>query len=429
MPEATPIARLLLLLRRRWRWLLFLIVVAISVAVMPHLRAWYHLRAGRSALEHYRAEESRSHFNACLQVWPRRGSVHLLAARAARRACLYEEAAQHLEEAQRLLGASEDVLLEWALLRAVSGHLDHEVEKFLWSRLRNSAAQGPLICEALAEGCLRTYRLRAAQLCLQAWLEDQPDNVQALWLRAAYWHAVHEFHKAAADYRRVVELDPERREAHGQLARCLLDLGQYPEALPHLEEACRRQPDDPNVRVFLARCLAELGHKDQAQQILDGVLSEHPKHGLALRQRGQQALREGQLAEAERWLQQALRVLPYDYEANSSLLECLQQQGESAKAQAQQERVEQLKKLLQRVREISAEQLPARPHDPALHCELGKLLLDLGRTDIGLNWLRSALEQNPRCRPAHAALAEYFQRQGDPDKAAYHRWLAQGDQP
>src|SRR5262249_10885287 len=186
---------------------------------------------------------------------------------------------------------------------------------------------------------------------------------------------------------------------------------------------------DPNVRVFLARCHAELGHKDQAQQILDEVLSEHPNHGLALRQRGQQALGAGQLAEAERWLQQALHVLPYDYEANSSLLECLQQQGESAKAQAQQERVEQLKKHLQRVREISAEQLPARPHDPALHCELGKLLLDLGRKDIGLNWLRSALEQNPRYPPAHAALAEYFQRQGDPDKAAYHRWLAQGDQP
>jgi tetratricopeptide (TPR) repeat protein len=429
MPEATPIARLLLFLRRRWRWVSFLIVAALSVAVVPHVRAWYHLRAGRSALEHYRAEESRSHFNACLQVWPRSGSVHLLAARAARRAGLYEEAAQHLEEAQRLLGASEEVLLEWALLRAVRGHLDNQVEKFLWSRLRNGAAQGPLICEALAEGCLRTYRLQAAQLCLQAWLEDQPDNVQALWLRAAFWHAMHDFHKAAADYRRVVELDPERREAHGQLARCLLDLGQYDEALPHLEEACRRQPDDPNVRVFLARCHAELGHQDQAQQILDEVLSEHPNHGLALRQRGKLALRAGQLAEAELWLQQALHVLPYDYEVNCSLLECLQQQGESTKAQAQQERVIKLKKQLQRVREISTGQLPTRPHDPALHCELGKLLLDLGRTDIGLNWLRSALEQNPRYQPAHAALAEYFQRHGDAAQAAHHRWLAQGDQP
>ena len=37
-----------------------------------------------------------------------------LAARAARRAGLHEEAVQHLEEAQKRLGASEDVLLEWA---------------------------------------------------------------------------------------------------------------------------------------------------------------------------------------------------------------------------------------------------------------------------------------------------------------------------
>jgi tetratricopeptide (TPR) repeat protein len=429
MPEATFIARLLLLLRRRWRWFLFLLLAVIAVAVTPQLRAWYHLRAGRSALEHYRAEESRSHFNACLQAWPRSGSVHLLAARAARRAGLYEEAAEHLEEAQRLLGKSEDMLLEWALLQAVSGHLDHQLEKFLRSRLRSGGEQVSLVYEALTEGCLRTYRLRTAHLCLQAWLEDQPDNVQALWLRASFWFAGQEFHKAAGDYRRVAELDPERREAHRQLARCLLELGEYQEALPLLEEACRRQPDDPHVRVFLARCHAELGHKDQAQQILDEVLSEHPNHGLALRQRGQLALQAGQLAEAERWLQQAVQILPSDYEANSSLLECLRQQRESAKALAQQKRVIKLKKQLQRLREISEEQMTARPHDPALHCELGQLLLDLGRTDIGLNWLRSALEQNPRYQPAHAALAEYFQQQGDPEKAAYHRWLAQGDQP
>jgi Tfp pilus assembly protein PilF len=172
-----------------------------------------------------------------------------------------------------------------------------------------------------------------------------------------------------------------------------------------------------------------LCHNDHAKEIIDVVLWDDAPTCFACLQRGQLALRDGQPPEAERWLQQALQVLPYDYEANSSLLECLRQQGESAKAQAQHERVEQLKKYLQRVREISAEQLPARPHDPALHCELGKLLLDLGRTDIGLNWLHSALEQNPSYRPAHAALAEYFQLQGDSDKADYHRWLAQRDQP
>lgn len=413
-------------LRRRLRWLLILLLAAASVAGAPHLWAWYHFRAGRSCLERYHAEEARTHLNVCLKIWPQSGQVRLLAARAARQAGLFNEAAEHLQECQRLLGSSSvDRLLEWTLLQAASGNLDHDVEEYLMSRLRNDVAQRPLILEAMTEGYLRKSRPLAAHLCLRPWLESQPDNVQALFLRAVCWRRLHQPAKAAADFRRVMELDPQRENARWELALCLMETGQYSEALSHLEAMGRRRAEDPEVLVRLAICQEELGQKRPAQEILERVLQKHPDHGLALRQRGRLALREGSADQAESWLRQALRVLPNDYPTNVSLTECLQRQGKTVEARDQQERTRELRKRLDRLHELE-EQMSSRPHDPSLFCELGTLLISIGRADDGRAWLQSALDEDPYYQPAHAALVEYYEKQGDATRAAYHRQFAQG---
>jgi len=227
----------------------------------------------------------------------------------------------------------------------------------------------------------------------------------------------------------VLELEPERQDAREALVSCLLDadVRAYVEALPLLEEILRRRPDDANVLVLLALCREGLGQAQQAREILDRVLQEHPDHGLALRERGRLALQEGQSVEAERWLRRGLAILPHDFAANNSLLMCLQQQGKTAEVQLQRERVEQLKKCLKRLREITEYQMSRRPYDPALYCEIGILNIRLGHLELGYRWLQLALKQTPNYPPAHAALAEYYEREGDTIQAAYHRQLAQGD--
>jgi hypothetical protein len=62
-----------------------------------------------------------------------------------------------------------------------------------------------------------------------------------------------------------------------------------------------------------------------------------------------------------------------------------------------------------------------KPHDPALHAELGALLIEMGHAKVGENWLHSALRLEPACRPAHAALADLYQARGDSVRAAFHR--------
>ena len=341
------------LLRRRWPTLAALALLGGgAVAAWPHAWAWYHLAAGRTAAEHYHADEARTQIDACLAVWPDSVEAHLLAARAARLAGDFPKAEQHLRECQRLQKTpSEETVLEWALFHAAAGDLD-DVEGYLQDDIRRDPGRAGPIREALAEGYLRVYRVRDALNLLQDWLAAQPDEVQALTLLGNLYWQVSAPGNAADQYRRVVELDPSRREARERLAIGLLEVGRYDEALKHLEVLRRADPEDADIQVRIARCQERLDRPEEARATLDAVLAKDPDHGPALRLRGQMLLQDGKPADAEDWLRRAARAQPDSYESNWSLYECLQKQGKDGEAKAPLARAEELKARTERLAEI-----------------------------------------------------------------------------
>ncbi len=417
--------RLARLPRRYWPAIAALVLLAGAVWSAPHLRAWWHLRAAQSDLAGFRAAPAREHLRVCLQAWPASARAHLLAGRAARLAEDFQEAEQHLRQAQRLEQLpADEVVLEWALLRAAAGDLV-EVDRFLESRARKNRAEGPVIWEALAEGYLRTYRIADALACLDQWLKQQPDCVPALVLRGKVWLRARAAAKGLPDLQKAVAADPTDPETRWTLALCLMEAGRWSEAVPHLEELRAQRPQDPEVLVRLARCDHLLGRAEPARALLDAVLAEHPDHGLALRTRGQVELSGGSPTEAEKWLRQAVAVLPHDYQAHWSLYRALLRQDKSAEAAACLRRAQEAEDRATRLGEILTHEMAGRPLDPALHCELGVLLLRMDQKEVGRSWLLSALRLDPNYRPAHAALADYYQTQGDADRAAEHRRQAQ----
>jgi Tfp pilus assembly protein PilF len=64
------------------------------------------------------------------------------------------------------------------------------------------------------------------------------------------------------------------------------------------------------------------------------------------------------------------------------------------------------------------------PRDPALRVEAAAIFLRSGEEQEGLRWLDMALHLDGGYRPAHQALADYFERHGQPERAAHHRRLA-----
>jgi Tfp pilus assembly protein PilF len=412
---------------RSWRALLILgIALAAATLAVPHARAWYQLRAARSALARYHPEEAAPLLASCLRAWPDDAQVRLLASRAARQTGDLEEADRHLRICQGLLGGgSREVALEWALLQAVGGN-SREVEAFLERRAGQDAGLRPLIWEALIEGHTRVYRILDALALADHWLRIDPDNVRAHELRGLAYQRGKSTSKGTEDLRRAIELDPTRDAARWNLVLGLLEMGSYGDALKHLETIERQRPDDPEVRVRVARCQNLLGDASLARQTLDAVLEAHPDHGLALRTRGQFALADRRPDEAERWLRRAAKVWPNDYQVHWFLYQSLQQQGKEEEAKAQLAVAEKNKERAERVGELRSRTLSERPLDPALHYEMGVLLLRNGNASAAKGWLLSALNLAPDYRPAHAALADLYRSEGDQTRAAEHSLRAAG---
>lgn len=413
---------------RLYTRLIFLAIgILVLAAVAPYIWAGYHAYAAKDAWKRYHSSEALAHFDACLKIWPWSQStrLHLLAAQAARREGNFDRAGELIHECQDTLhDESPEAVLEWAMLRAARGDLDATI-----GPLRQAGRQQPdvlpLVYEALAEGYVIMSRILDAVRATDAWLALQPDNPQAWFVRGKIHRQIGAAQAIAADYRRVLELDPERTEARWWLALALIEIGRYQEANQQLEIYGHSHPQDVEVQVRRAICLGRLERAEEARRLLDGVLVEHPHHGLALLTRGQILMADEHYAEAEPWLRDAAGVLPYDLKTQNALWECLRQQGKTQEAEAQRERTESLRELRTQQSEILTRLMQQRPDDPALHCKLGTLYLRLGSPQMGEAWLLSALRLDVYYAPALEELAKYYQKLGDNERAEEYRRQAQ----
>lgn len=408
------------LTRRRAAWLAG--ALALLGAAGPHLWAWAKLREGRAALVAHRPEAGRRALSACAAVWGFRPSVRLLACRAAWQSGDPEGAARELRAAQRRTGPTDDTAFEWALLAASAGELG-ETEEYLQQRLDADPGAAPLVWEALALGYLRVYRTRDAMTGLNFWLARDPDNLRALDLRGQTYVVGKGVVRGCEDYRRVLELDPARADTRRRLADALIALGGYEEAAGHLEVLAGAGADSATA-ARLARCYAMLGRGDEARALLGPVLAAHPDDGPALRALGQLELVARRPDAAEAPLRRAAELLPNDYHAQQLYFQALQQQGKTDAARAQLKMTETVRERAERVGELTSRRLADAPLDPALHFEMGRLLVESGSPEVGEQWLLTAVRLDPGHRPAHAALAELYARRGDAAKAGRHRALA-----
>jgi predicted Zn-dependent protease len=384
-----------------------------------HLIAWSHYRAAQEALARRDFAQARMHLADCLKVWPNSSRAHFLAARAARQAGDLDAAEEELGSCQRLGDLADDTTVEWALLLAQRGKLT-EVEEFLRKRLHEGHPDSVLILETLSQELMWTHRYIDARQLLDLWLRHRPEELEALVRRG--WVAEHLFDYPAAisDYTQALTIDPGKDNIRLRLAEILLQQNRAKDALAHLQQLRERQPGNSAVAVSLARCRRRLGQVDEARQLLDQLLTERPRDLEALSERGALALEVGQPADAESWLRTALSQDPHNRQVNYSLCQCLQRLGKHDEAQTYLAKLRQIDDELKRMGQVVGEVMK-RPHDPALRCEAGVIFLRNGKPEDGLHWLITALQEDPRHRPTHQALAEYYERIGNKEQAARHR--------
>ncbi|HSQ56621.1 MAG TPA: tetratricopeptide repeat protein, partial [Gemmata sp.] len=333
------------------------VVLAVGLAA-PHAWAWWKLRTARSELEKYHPAAARRALESCAHVWSGRASIHLLACQAARQDGDLPAAERELRQAQRLLGeATDGTALEFALILAADGHV-REVEEYLQHRAEQSTAVGPLVWEALAIGYLRVYRTLDAMACLNHWLTVAPDNVRALELRGRTWAVGKSPSKGVDDFRRVLELDPTRKETRTRFVDAAIAIGKYDEAAHHLEVLRKEATEDPSIMANLARCYAFLQRGEEARRMIDDAVAKHPDDHLCLRTRGHLAILDHRPADAEADLRRAAALQPWDYQAQNLLFQALQQQNnKEAEAAAQLKIAERTRERFERLNELQSRRL------------------------------------------------------------------------
>jgi tetratricopeptide (TPR) repeat protein len=125
--------------------------------------------------------------------------------------------------------------------------------------------------------------------------------------------------EAVEHYRVVVRLNPNAIAARENLAAGLVNQGAVGEAVQHFRKALELAPEHNETRVKLGTVLAVGGRLDEAAEIFTAAAKADPNDGRILLQLGRVLAAQGKLNEALHYFGEATRLRPEDAEAHESL--------------------------------------------------------------------------------------------------------------
>jgi Tfp pilus assembly protein PilF len=383
-------------------------------------KAQQHFQAGARALQQRDLDEARDQLDRCLALRSGHRQARLLAARAARLAGDLESALRHLDHAADLFPESDpDLRLERTLLEVRADRLTPVDERYLWSKVEaGDRDESILILECLAPAYLRDYRLGDCLHSLDAWLEVEPGCSQALLLRGMVHQGLGHLDHCEADFRAALTADSSNEEAQLYLALYLLNRN-IAEATALLRRLHMRHPQRREVVLNLARGLLSSDVKE-SMQLLDGWLEQHSRDAAALALRGQLEFQRDNWSGAADFLKQSLEIDPSDSEAVHQMYTCcvkLKRTSEASQWKKELDRIEADVKALHAWKKLAGE----KPNDPEPRYEAAQICLRNGQVEEALRWFSGALVCDPAHILTHRALAGYFERKGDQERAALHR--------
>lgn len=380
------------------------------------------LREVQQALEREDLAAARAGLDRHLARWPGNGRALLLAARVARRSDACADAERFLVGFEQAQGQTDASRLEWALLGVQQGDFGRDEDR-LRSYVDRNHPEATVILEALAKGYAVTYRRPEALLALGRLLEGSRGHVDALLLRGKVFESLRKTDEAEADFRQAVDRAPGNPLTHAALAGVLNHRGYTREAIYHFMWAQRSGPGDPATVLGLARAYADAAQLDEADRQLDALLTGEPDRVDALVERGRSALRRERFGEAETFLARAVRAAPWHRDAHRLRLLALKELGRSEAVHSCEARLAELEaedgvggRLKLRARDA--------PTDTGVRWDLWQWARRNGEEEEGFAWLTEILRADPRDTRAHTALADYFERAGQPRRAALHREAA-----
>lgn len=403
-------------------WLLgiscvLVVVAVVALFVLPELTAQHHWQLAAQDNAKGNLAQAQQHLESCLQVWPRSGETHFEMARTCRRRGDFDRARAHLEYARQLSWPAGAIDLEYLLMQVQRfgprGTDEATLHHFIYS---NQHPDERLILEALTKGYLHTFYLSSANHWLNYWIEVHPEDWQPYLWRGELQERLKKDEDASNDFRRVLELNPEHGEAMLRLATLLQRRGlDYEQAMRLFRAYLAKHPNDPAALLGLAKCQRGLHDPNGARQTLGEVLAQEP---VAFQAYHFAAILEADAEDYQRaleYLRKAEAIKPNELDTVYQLATVLRRLGRDADADKYLARHRELqqdfKDLIEATRAVVK-----NPQALDKRYEAGRILLKAGEEE-GIRWLQTVLQEDPRHRQTHLALAEYYEKASDPRSA------------
>jgi tetratricopeptide (TPR) repeat protein len=397
------------------------LVLAAGAAGAVYGYVWHKWQTAQLDLREGRWEDARAGLEVCLTVWPSSPEVHRMAARAARMCGDIADAEAHLKQCIRLEnGASEATQLEFLLMRVQTGD-EEEVAPKLFQLVDRGQPQAELILETVARAYMHRLRYGPAYAALTRWIKAFPNAAKPYHWRGWVLERMDQHREGMKDYLKALEREPDLVPVRLRVAEMLLEDNQTLQALPYLEKLRRDYPERPDIMAKLGVCRLAQGKVEEARKLLEDAAARLPNDPWVLLNLGKLENQSDRPVEAEHWLRRALKADPSDTEVQFNLAESLKSQGRVAEHDEMMARCNEEKALLKQANQLLQDEAKHPSNDPAAPAKLGALLLGVGQERLGLYWLDQALQRNPKYQPAHRALAEYFEKKGNRQRAAFHR--------
>jgi tetratricopeptide (TPR) repeat protein len=253
---------------------------------------------------------------------------------------------------------------------------------------------------ALATGAAATLAARFAPH--RRWTPAAAAFVVVVPLGLLTWQQSHDYVSEEALYRATIRRNPSSWIAHNNLA--VLKLGSsVDEAMTHLDQALRLNPDYPEAHDNRGLALQLLGRYEEAAAEHAAALRLEPAFAEAHNNLGSALQKLGRLDEAADHYRAVIRLRPQSPQGHANLGNAFLALGRLDEAVRAYERALQLEASLVDVR-----------------YNLAAALMGLGRHEEALRGFRDVLRTEPGSADAHAHIGTILERTGRFDEAVAH---------
>jgi Tfp pilus assembly protein PilF len=287
------------------------------------------------------------------------------------------------------------------------------------------------VTAALARVKLTSADPAAALPYLTRWCDLRPNEAKPFQLRMDLRHRtargrwaaadrLKDLDDAAADGKRVLDLDPGNEAVRREVALIFIQVGRFPEAETECRYVLASAPLDGWMNYLLAFSLHGQGKWAAAEKFLDPVIRAEPRFADGLLLRAKLHVESDQPVKAIPLLRQALAL------DNCPRRECLYQLGLALAATGDTAGAEQVMAEVTLMSLNGSMAADAAPETKAMRVQIAEAMLGMGRLKEAKEQLDKVVAETPDFGPAHRVLAIYYDRISQPDRAAEHRRRAAG---